>query len=119
MHDLKTWTEPITGAKAVPATFVAILASILGCALYAAWNDRGLYLDGVWLLYQIANHDWFYLPAPARTTIDLLRQAPTVALTRYTDLSFVHRGQVLSFTMAALPALLIAACWLIVPRERK
>jgi hypothetical protein len=116
MLKLQTGPEPMVALR---ATFAVVLAAILGCAFYAAWNERGLYLDGVWILYRIAESDWFYLPAPARTTVDLIRQAPIVVLTRYTGLSLLHRGQIFSFVMSALPALLIVACWFITPRERK
>jgi hypothetical protein len=120
MLKLETGPEPPAASRqALRATFWVVLATVLACAFYAAWNNRGLYLDGVWILYQIAIHNWFHLPAPARTTIDVLQRAITVALTRYTNLSFVHRGQIFSLTLSALPALLVLACWFIAPRERK
>src|SRR5947208_400661 len=81
------------------------LAAVLLCALYASYYCRGLYLDGVYLLFRIAENSWFFFPAPARQTTDLIRQSPTVFLTRFTELSLLHRGQVLSLSMAILPVL--------------
>jgi hypothetical protein len=109
----------VSDRRALPATFCVVLTAILGSAFYAAWNARGLYLDGTWVLYRIAESNWFYLPAPARATVDLIRQAPIVLLTNYTDLSLVHRAQIFSLVMSALPALLIVACWFIAPPKRK
>lgn len=109
----------VANSQALRATLGVVLTAILGSAFYAAWNSRGLYLDGTFVLYRIAESGWFFLPAPARTTVDLIRQAPIVLLTKYTDLSLVHRGQIFSLVMSALPALLIVACWFIAPRERK
>jgi hypothetical protein len=111
------WTA--SDLRALRATFAAVLVVILGCAAYDAWNERGLYLDGVWVLYEVAVRDGFYLPAPARLAVDLIRQAPIVALTKYTEVSLLHRGQIYSLTIAALPALLVGACWFVAPCKRK
>jgi hypothetical protein len=109
--------RPAADSQAVRATFGVILAAILGSAFYSAWTTRGLYLDGTFVLYRIAESEWFFLPAPARTTVDLIRQAPIVLLTKYTDLSLVHRGQIFSFLMSAVPALLILACRFVARRK--
>lgn len=106
-------------APGVRATAAIVLSAFLGCALYAAYDSRGLYLDGFYFLYRIAERAWFFLPAPPRATVDVLREAPTVLLARYTDLSMARLGQVFSFSMAALPAFLIVPCWFIAPRGQK
>ena len=110
----------LANSQALRATFAIVLSANLGCALFAAYNARGLYLDGFYLFYRIAERGWFYLDeAPARITSELLRQAPIVVLTKYTDLSLIHRGQIFSLVMSALPALLTTACWFIAPPERR
>lgn len=106
-------------ALSLHAACAIVFAVATGCAAYAAAYARGLYLDGAYFLFEIAERSWFFLPAPPRATIDVLRQAPVVILARYTDAPLFRLGQALSLAMAALPVLLVAACWLIAPRERK
>jgi hypothetical protein len=55
----------------------------------------------------------------ARATVQAMQRAPIVLLSKFTDASLVTRGQVYSFTLLTLPALLCAVAWLILPRDRK
>lgn len=105
--------------RLVSATFVFVVSALLSSALYASLYARGLYQDGAYYLFRLAEHDWFWLGDPARTTVQVLRQAPLVLLARFIDLSLFTRAQIFSFIMLALPVLLIALCWFIAPRQRK
>jgi hypothetical protein len=88
-------------------------------SLFAAIYARGLFQDGVYYLYRIAVSNGFQLVEPARVSVNAVRQAPIVALTRFTDMSLFQRGQVFTFVLLFLPVLTCAACWLIAPRSRK
>jgi hypothetical protein len=105
--------------RACFAVAVVVLLAISASAVYAAVCARGLFQDGVYYLYRIAEREWFYLADPARTLVQVARQAPVVLLRRWTDLSIYRLGQALSLAMLLLPALLCSLCWPILPRGRK
>jgi hypothetical protein len=88
-------------------------------SLFASVYARGIFQDGVYYLYRIAERQWFHLVDPARTTVQALRQAPIVLLTRFSELSLFERGQTFTFVMLSLPAMLCAVCWWIAPTNRK
>jgi hypothetical protein len=96
-----------------------VLSLSLAGAAYASVYSRGLYQDGAYYLFRVAQYQGFYTFDPARTTVQVMRQAPIALLSRFTDASLVTRAQVFTFTMLALPALLCALCWFILPRDRK
>jgi hypothetical protein len=105
--------------RPVAIAFGLVVSGLLCSGLYASLYARGLYSDGAYYLVKVAEHEWFWLADPARTTVQILRQVPIVLLSRFTDWSLFSRAQVFSFTMLALPVLLVALCWFLVPRRRK
>ena len=96
-----------------------VILGLLCSALYASLHARGLYEDGAYYLFRVAKAEWFSLHQPARATVDILRQAPIVLLSAFTDLSLFARAQVFSLTMLGLPLLFVALCWFLVPRGSK
>jgi hypothetical protein len=100
-------------------TFALVLGANLACSLYASIDARGLYHDGVYYLLKIAEGEWFFLHDPPRNVVQVLRQAPIVFLSKFTDMSLFGRAQVFSFILLLLPASLWLVCWLITPRCRK
>ncbi len=110
---------PTTSDRTVAGAFLLVLVLALATALFASIHARGIFQDGVYYLYRMAEKQSFYLVDPARTTIQALRQAPIVLLTRYSEMSLFERGQAFTFVMLFLPALLCAACWWIAPAGRK
>jgi hypothetical protein len=70
-------------------------------------------------LYRIAEREGFYLFDPARTTVQVMRQAPVVLLTKLGNFSLVERAQAFSLAMLLIPVLLCGLCWFIVPAGRK
>jgi len=106
-------------ARDLAWTFAFVLAALAISGLYAAIECRGLYQDGAYYLYRIAEHESFYLVDPARTTVQAMRQAPAVLLTKFGSFSLVERAQAFSLAMLLMPVLLCAACWFIVPAGRK
>ena len=105
--------------RLVAAASSLVILGLLCSALYASLYARGLYQDGAYYLFRVAKAEWFSLYQPARTTIDILRQAPIVFLSVFTDLSLFARAQVFSLTMLALPLLFVAVCWFLIPRGSK
>jgi hypothetical protein len=107
-------TEP-----ALPLLFGLVIVLLIAAAFVASIYGRGLFNDGAYYLYRVAERENFYLVDPARTTVQVLRQAPVVLLSKIGGFSLMTRGQLLSFAMLALPALLVALCWFIAPADRK
>jgi hypothetical protein len=105
--------------RAVAGVFCFVLGLAFATSLYASLSARGLFGDGVYYLYRIAVGQWFHSVDPPRTTVNLLRQAPIVLLTRYSGLSMFERGQAFTFIMLVLPAAFCAICWRIAPPDRK
>jgi hypothetical protein len=99
--------------RALAGVFLLVLSLAFATALFASIYARGIFQDGVYYLYRIAERQWFHLVDPARTTVQALRQAPIVLLTLFSELSLFERGQVLTFVM------LCAICWWIAPACRK
>lgn len=100
-------------------TFWSVLA-LLGClAIAATLTARGLYQDGTYYLIRMAEREWFYLVDPARTTVQVLRQAPVVLLMRTAWLGLPTYAVVFTFAMLAMPLLLVIPCWFIPPRESR
>ncbi len=123
MDELPKWNWP-TGHYLVhhvqmPGKPDRALAGLLGLvlglslvtSLIASLFARGLFADGVYYLYRMAAGQWFHLVEPARNTMQVLRQAPIVLLTRYSDMSMFKRGQAFTFVMLMLPPAICAFCW--------
>ena len=100
-------------------TFAIVLTAVATSAVYASIECRGLYQDGAYYLYRIAEREGFYLFDPARATVQAMRQAPVVLLTRFGHFSLVERAQAFSLAMLLIPVLMCALCWFIVPVGRK
>jgi hypothetical protein len=109
----------VRDARNLWLTFGFVLTANLACSFYASIDARGLYHDGVYYLVNIADIKEFFIPGPARTTIEVLRQTPVVLLSKFTDMSLFQLGQAFSFTLLILPTLLCALCWLVAPPDRK
>ncbi len=88
-------------------------------SLCAAFWNRGLYADGAYYLLTVARSGSFHLVDPARTTVQVLRQAPLVFAYWASTLNLAQLGQIFSAAMLLLPPLLCALCWPILPREFK
>ena len=113
------WQTRARKVPYLPIIFCLVLTISFCCALYASLSARGLYHDGVYYLMRVAERQGFHLTDPARTTVQILRQAPIVALSQFTSMSLFGRGQVFTFVMLAFPPLLCGLCWFVAPRDRK
>jgi hypothetical protein len=105
-------------ARLLQLTVWLILIAQLTSSLYASINARGLYADGVFYLVRIYSDERFLL-FDTRSTVQILRQAPIVFLSKYTSATLFECGQVFTFVMLTMPAALCAVCWFIAPRNRK
>jgi len=115
----KSKNNSTASAGAIALTVGFALIGLLAAALAAAIYARGLYQDGAYYTLRVAEGEWFYLHDPARTVVQSLRQAPIVALSRFSELTLFARAQVFTFVMLALPIAFTAACWFIAPRDQK
>lgn len=111
--------DPVIVERKLPYVVIGVLGAIVVSAAYASIYSRGLFQDGSYYLLRVAQHEGFYLVDPARTSVQIMRQAPIAFLSKFTNASLQTRAQVFSFTMMALPALLCSLCWIILPRDRK
>jgi hypothetical protein len=95
-----------------------VVIAKLASSLYASIDACGLYADGASSLVGIYGDKWF-LTYDVRGTVQILRQAPIVLLSRYTTATLFECGQVFTFVMLTMPTALCALCWFIAPNNRK
>ena len=105
----------VTVGTAIAVTLALFLVSGIGASFYC----RGLYQDGAYYLYRMAEREGFYLYDPARMTTQTLRQAPVVAAIKLGYYSLVPLGRIFSFAMLTWPVLLVSTCWFIAPQRAK
>jgi hypothetical protein len=110
--------EPEVGRRTLALTFAFVLLVSLACDLYASVYARGVYADAAGLVVVIYELTSFFVSGP-RAAVEIMRQAPVVLLARYTSATLFEGAQLLTFVMLALPTLLCAICWWIIPRDRK
>lgn len=112
-------TFELSPQKQIGAVYLLVIATMLASGIWAGLSYRGLYQDGTYYLYRVLDADWFYLVDPARTTVQVIRQAPLVAMARFSDLSLLQLAQVFSLAMLLAPVLMTGLCWFIVPASKK
>jgi hypothetical protein len=98
-----------------PKSSSALAKCVLGHFQRRYCYDR---FYGIGRLVGIYGDKWF-LMYDARATVQILRQAPIVLLSRYTSATLFECGQVFTFTMLMMPTALCALCWFIAPKNRK
>lgn len=106
-------------ASPLGATFGFAIFTLLFSGAYASIYCRGLFQDGVYYLVRVCEREWIYLYDPARTTVQIMRQAPIVLLLKLGDFKLIELGRFLSLTMLIAPPALITFCWYIAPRDKK
>ena len=111
--------EPEVGRRTLALTFAFVVLVSLACDLYASINARGVYADAAGLVVVIYELKRFFVSGGPRAAVEIMRQAPVVLLARYTSATLFEGAQLLTFVMLALPTLLCAVCWWIVPKDRK
>lgn len=99
-------------------TFGLLLATSLGCSIYASLNARGLYADAGGLLVVIYEGKRSFVFG-SRAVVEVLRQSPIMLLSSYTSATLFQCGQALTFVMLMLPAMLCSACWWVAPPNKK
>src|SRR5580704_6956463 len=101
------------------AVYLLVMTTMFASGIWAGVNYRGLYQDGTYYLFRVLESDWFYLVDPARTTVQVIRQAPLVLLSKFSKVSLLPLVQVFSLTMLLAPVLITALCWFIAPIGKK
>lgn len=99
--------------------FWFVIATFVIAESWAAWNFRGMYQDGAYYLFRVVERDWFYLVDPARTTVQVIRQAPLVVVRQITDASLVDLARIFTASMLFTPILVTGLCWFIAPAGTK
>jgi len=101
-------------------TYVGLI--FLGCfvtVIHATVRLQGLHADGVHHLLEVIQRKGFYLMQPSRLTVQFLQQLPTVTAIQL-GLDNLHAISVIyCFTLQVLPLVLVAACYVVLPTNRK
>lgn len=100
------------------AGFTALVATA-AVAMYAALELRPLYADAAYYLQRILEFEDFFLAAPARRTVEWIRQTPVLAAAKFGVTDLRALSFLLSLSFALTPIAITALCWTVLPRERK
>ena len=109
---------PQTDSRRLALVFWACIGVNLFGSIFASIEARGLYSDGAAYLVGIYKDRWFLL-FDTRTVVQVLRQAPVVFASRYTQASLFECGQLFSLVMLTLPWVFCVLCWLVLPKTQK
>ncbi len=101
-------------AIAVPVLTAAALLGIWG-----ALELRPLFADGFYILSLILQDEGFVMPAPARRTVEVLRQPPVLAAMALGVKDVEVLGVVFGLCVQLTPLALVLGSWAVLPRERK
>jgi hypothetical protein len=99
-----------------PFAIVAVLALVW---IHAALELRPLFGDGFHYLVRLLERETFWLEAPARRTVELVRQLPVLAALKLGIGGVETLALVWGLSMLLLPLALTALCWPALPRARR
>ena len=98
-------------------------AAALGAAflvsIYAAFEWRSLFADATWYFIRLLVNRGFALWEPARYTVHILQQFPTILALRLGVSRLDTLAVVYGLTLQLLPLALTAACYCVIPRGEK
>jgi hypothetical protein len=96
-----------------------ILAVIAAVWIYSAFELRPLFADGFLYFLRILERRDFWLEAPARRSVDLVRQLPVLAALKLGIGDSGALAVVFGLSLALLPLALVCLCWPVLPHARK
>ena len=99
-------------------TWVVVLVA-MAVNVAASLELRGLYADGAHYLLEMIQKEGFCLIEPSRRMVQFLQQMPSVMGMAFGIHDMVTLAVVYSLTMQLLPLALVAACYLVLPKDRK
>jgi hypothetical protein len=100
-------------------TAFLILAASALVSIYAALELRPLFADGFHYFLRILERETFWLEAPARRTVELIRQLPVLAALKLGAGDTPALAVIFGLSIELLPLALVALCWPALPRGRK
>jgi hypothetical protein len=106
---------------AIPYHTVAwvVFLAIVATNVVASLELRGLYADGAFYLLNMIQEEGFWLFEPSRRTVQFLQQLPSVMAIVYGIHDVGTLAVVYSLTMQLLPLAFVAACYIVLPEDRK
>jgi hypothetical protein len=97
----------------------AVLAAAAAVGLWAALELRPLFADGFHYLLRLLELEAPFVPSPARSTVDLLRQLPVLAAVALGVEDVAALAVLFALFVQLVPIALLPLCWAVLPRERK
>jgi hypothetical protein len=110
--------QPFAFTRVNSGLAVATLVALALVWLHAAVELRALFGDGFHYLLRIAEHETFWLEAPARRTVELVRQLPVLAALKL-GAGVEALGVTFGLVILFLPLALVALCWPALPCGQK
>ncbi len=121
---LDTDLFPQAGEEFIPLPFLrwvacSTLAALALVWVHAAVELRPLFADGFLYLLRVLERESFWLEAPARRTVELVRQLPVLAALKLGAGGAETLAILFGLGLLLIPLLLTALCWPALPRARK
>jgi hypothetical protein len=101
--------------RVFPPISAAVVGALFLLNLYAAIEWRSLYADGVNFFLNVLEENGFFFIEPARRTVHLLQELPTIVALRAGVSSLGILAFIYGLTLQMLPLALTAACYPLLP----
>jgi hypothetical protein len=112
--------EGFLGADALlRRTALLTLAATALVWVYAALELRPLFADGFHYFLRLLERENFWFEAPARRTVELIRQWPLLAALKLGAGDAEALMRLFGLSLLLVPLALVALCWPVLPRDRK
>src|ERR1051326_8307536 len=111
--------DAIAFARQFPVYLSAVFVATLLVSIDAAVEWRSLFADGCHYFVRMLEASDFALMEPARRTVHILQQLPTVLMLRFGVTQLGALAVCYGLTMQALPLVLTAVCYFVLPRPDK
>jgi hypothetical protein len=103
----------------IAAAFALVVGVAFAVSIYAAFAWRSLYADGFLYFTEVIVSRSFALTEPARLTVHILQQFPTVLALHLGVAHLETLVVIYGLSLQTLPLVLTVACYPVLPREQK
>lgn len=107
------------GARLLRAVTFPALATAALLGIWGAIELSPLFADGFYYLLRILQDEGFFMPAPARRMVEVIRQPPVLAAMVLGVRDVAALGVIFGLCVQLAPLALMLASWALLPRERK
>lgn len=117
--DARLTADSDASARLTFAVSTALLLAVAAVGVYAALELRSLYADGFYYLLRALESDAVFASAPARQTVEYIRQVPLLVATHAGVGDLRTLAVIFGLSVQLVPLAITALAWLPLPPARK